>query len=74
MLYTHLSLDAGVPDTDIESLHERVPCGFNLERLVNRSGSHGGIETGFAGMEALGGGIAGTIFIWLKAFLHKRAL
>ena len=34
MLYTHLSLDAGVPDTDIESLHERVPCGFNLERLV----------------------------------------
>ena len=34
MLYTHLSLDAGVPDTDIESLHERVPCGVNLERLV----------------------------------------
>lgn len=34
MLYTHLSLDAGVPDTDIESLHESVPCDFNLERLV----------------------------------------
>ena len=34
MLYTHLSLDTAVPDTDIESLHERVPGGFNLERLV----------------------------------------
>ena len=34
MLYTHLSLDAGVPGTGIESLHENVPCGFNLESLV----------------------------------------
>ena len=34
MLYAHLSLDAGIPDTDIESLHERIPCDFNLERLV----------------------------------------
>lgn len=32
--YTHLSLDAGVPDTDIESMHESVPCDFNLEGIV----------------------------------------
>ena len=33
-LYTHLSLDAGVPDTDVESLHEYVPSDFSLERLT----------------------------------------
>ena len=34
MRYTHLSLDAGVPDTDVESLHECVPTEFDLESLV----------------------------------------
>ena len=29
-----LSLDAGVPETDLESLHESVPSAFNLERLA----------------------------------------
>lgn len=33
-LCQHLSLDAGVPDTDIELLHESVPADFNLERLA----------------------------------------
>ena len=33
-IYTHLSLDAGVPDTDVESLHEYVPSDFSLERLT----------------------------------------
>ena len=32
--YTQLSLDAGIPDADIESLHECVPSEFNLENLV----------------------------------------
>ena len=30
----HLSLDAGIADTDVESLHECVPSDFNLERLA----------------------------------------
>lgn len=34
MRYTHQSLDAGVPDTDVETLHECVPSGFNLEGAV----------------------------------------
>jgi len=34
LLYTHLSLDAGVPGTDMESLHESVPADFNLEELA----------------------------------------
>ena len=34
MLYTHLSLDAGGSDTDAESLHESIPCDFNLEHLA----------------------------------------
>ncbi len=34
MRYTHLSLDAGVPDTNIEFLHESVPSEFDLERLA----------------------------------------
>ncbi len=34
MLYEHLSLDAGVPDTDIDSMHECVPSDFNLEHLA----------------------------------------
>ena len=34
LLYSHLSLDAGVPGTDIESLHESVPTEFNLEGLA----------------------------------------
>ena len=34
MLYAHLSLDAGVPDTGIESLHESISCDFSLESLV----------------------------------------
>ena len=34
MRYAHLSLDAGAPDTDVESLHECVPSEFNLENLV----------------------------------------
>lgn len=34
MRYAHLSLDAGVPDSDVESLHECVPSEFNLEGLV----------------------------------------
>ena len=34
MSYTHLSLDSGVPDTDVESLHECVSSEFNLEGLV----------------------------------------
>ena len=34
MSYTHQSLDAGVPDTDVETLHECVPSGFNLEGAV----------------------------------------
>lgn len=35
VLYTHLSLDTGTPDTDIESLHESVPSEFNLEDIVS---------------------------------------
>lgn len=34
MRYTHLSLDAEVPDTDIESMHESVSSDFDLEGLV----------------------------------------
>ena len=34
MRYTQLSLDAGIPDSDVESLHECVPSEFNLESLV----------------------------------------
>ena len=34
MSYTHQSLDTGVPDTDVEALHECVPSGFNLEGVV----------------------------------------
>ena len=33
-LYSLLSLDAGVPESRIESLHESVPADFNLERLT----------------------------------------
>lgn len=34
MLYTHLSMDARVSGTDVESLHESVPCDLNVESLV----------------------------------------
>ena len=34
MRYAHLSLDAGIPDTDAETLHECVPSEFNLEGVV----------------------------------------
>ena len=34
MRYAHLSLDAEIPDSDVESLHECVPSEFNLEELV----------------------------------------
>jgi len=34
MLYTHLSLDSGVLNTDSESLHESVPADFDLEGLA----------------------------------------
>ena len=34
MSYTHQSLDTGVPDTDVETLHECVPSEFNLEGIV----------------------------------------
>lgn len=34
MLHSHLSLDAGIADTDVESLHECVPSDFDLERLA----------------------------------------
>lgn len=33
-LYTHLSLDSGVSESDIESLHESVPSSFDLERTA----------------------------------------
>ena len=33
-LYLHLSLDAGVPESGIESLHESVPADFSLEQLT----------------------------------------
>lgn len=33
-LHSHLSLDVGIPDTDVESLHECVHSDFDLERLV----------------------------------------
>lgn len=33
-LRLHLSLDAGIADTDVESLHECVPSNFDLERLA----------------------------------------
>ena len=32
--YSFLSLDAGVPETGLESLHESVPSTFNLESLA----------------------------------------
>lgn len=32
--YSFLSLDAGVPETGLESLHESVPSAFNLESLA----------------------------------------
>ncbi len=32
--YLFLSLDAGVPETGLESLHESVPSAFNLESLA----------------------------------------
>ncbi len=32
--HLHLSLDAGITDTDVESLHECVPSDFDLERLA----------------------------------------
>ena len=34
VLHSHLSLDAGITDTDVESLHECVPSDFDLERLA----------------------------------------
>ena len=34
VLHSHLSLDAGIADTDVESLHECIPSDFNLERLA----------------------------------------
>lgn len=34
MHYAHVSLDTGTPDTGVESLHESVPSGFDLESLV----------------------------------------
>ena len=33
-LHSHLSLDAGIADTDVESLHECIPSDFDLERLA----------------------------------------
>lgn len=33
-LYTHLSLDASIADTDYDSLHECVPSDFDLERIA----------------------------------------
>lgn len=33
-IYSLLSLDAGVPETGLESLHESVPSDFSLERLA----------------------------------------
>ena len=32
--YTHISLDTGVSDTSVQSLHESIPSGYNLEMLV----------------------------------------
>lgn len=32
--YTYLSLDSGVPETGIESLHESIPSDLRLEELV----------------------------------------
>ena len=32
--HLHLSLDAGIADTDVESLHECVPSDFDLERFA----------------------------------------
>ena len=70
MSYTHQSLDTGVPDTDVEALHECVPSGFNLEGVV--AGSYGRTEMRTAGLEALGGGTDGSLHGRGKAFLHKR--
>lgn len=36
--YSFLSLDAGVPETGLESLHESVPSTFNLESLARLLG------------------------------------
>ena len=33
-IYPLLSLDAGIPETGLESLHESVPSDFSLERLA----------------------------------------
>ena len=33
-LYAHLSLDAPVQDTEVESLHEAISCGFDLEAVA----------------------------------------
>ena len=34
LLYRHLSLNAGVPDTEVDSLHECIPSDFNLEEIA----------------------------------------
>ena len=34
LLYSFLSLDAGIPETGLESLHESIPSAFNLEGLA----------------------------------------
>lgn len=34
LFYAHLSMDAAVLDTDVESLHECIPADFNLEQLA----------------------------------------
>lgn len=34
LLYSFLSLDAGIPETGLESLHESIPSSFNLEGLA----------------------------------------
>lgn len=33
-LYTYISLDASIPDMNVDSLHECVPSEFDLERLA----------------------------------------
>lgn len=43
-LHSHLSLDASVADTDVESLHECISSNFDLERLAMDTVLMGGLK------------------------------
>ena len=67
-------LDAGIADTDVESLHECIPSDFDLERLAMDTVLMGELKQALKAWKPWAEELLELYLAGAKRFLHKQSV